>query len=563
MQRAQGELKAAEETFRKAVAMAPRSLNAHLALGNYLWSARRLDEAEHEFQQALALNPSDPLANHALATLYLVTDRVGEAEPYFKNMAANPTNRSGRLRLADYYVAISRPHDAVLVLEDVAKDQSLHGAAEVRLAAIAYAEGHHDEAHQRIGDLLKREPANPDALIVRARFLLLEDKLDDALASTRASIASDPASAPAYFTLGTIQTRRKDFEEATRAFNEILKLRPGDTAARLQLARLALTTGAADRAARLAAEVTAKTPRDASARIVLARALMAKGDFDAAEREMRPLLAGLPKSAPVQALNGSLEALRHNTTAARAAFTRALQLDADNLDALGGMVALDIAAGHINLVLNELDARLARTPDNPDLLMIAAETYTAAQDQAKAEQALRRIIEIAPMNLTAYSMLGRLYVQQRRLDEAREEFDTITRRFPKSVGAQTMAAMILEMQGRSAEAEQRYAAIVAASPRAAAAANNLAWLLCEKGGNLDQALQLAQTAKAQMPDAAEVDDTLGWIYYQKGLLDPAIRALEDAVKHDPGSALYQQHLSLAQAKRTERLRSSALNHGQY
>src|SRR5262249_55252458 len=154
----------------------------------------------------------------------------------------------------------------------------------------------------------------------------------------------------------------------------------------------------------------------------------------------------------------------------------------------------DMQAGRRNLVLTEIEARLARTPDEADLLMVAAKIYTAARMNDRAEQTLRHILDVAPMTLQAYSMLARQYVQQSRLGEARAELDSVARQFPRSTGAQTLAAMTLEMEGKFDEAEQRYTAILASNPRAAVAANNLAWRIAEKDGNLDTALQLAQTS---------------------------------------------------------------------
>src|SRR5262249_54155515 len=163
-----------EGTFRRAVGVAPKSLNAQLALGNFYWSTRRLPEAERAFKAALAIQPADPLANHALAMLYATTNRLREAEPHFVALAADAQNHAPKLMLADYYIASDRAADAVTVLQPLTKDATSHTAAIVRLAGLEYAQGHHDTAHARVNELLSREPSNAEALITSARFLLLE-----------------------------------------------------------------------------------------------------------------------------------------------------------------------------------------------------------------------------------------------------------------------------------------------------------------------------------------------------------------------------------------------------
>jgi Tfp pilus assembly protein PilF len=164
---------------------------------------------------------------------------------------------------------------------------------------------------------------------------------------------------------------------------------------------------------------------------------------------------------------------------------------------------------------------------------------------------------VAPNNLQAYSLLGQLYLQQRKLDQARDRFEDMAKRQPKPVGPHTMIAMILQMQGKKADAQKRYEKVLEIDPRAPVAANNLAWIYTESGANLDVALQLAQTAKAGLPDSPEVSDTLGWIYYKKDLPGLAIAPLQQALEKDPKNATYHYHLGLAYAKAGDAVKAKA------
>jgi Flp pilus assembly protein TadD len=139
-------------------------------------------------------------------------------------------------------------------------------------------------------------------------------------------------------------------------------------------------------------------------------------------------------------------------------------------------------------------------------------------------------------------------VSQRRLDEARDEFERLAARQSRPVASLTMVGMIYQMQGRASDARQTFTRALEFDPRAGVAANNLAWMYADAGESLDLALQLAQTAKAALPDQPDVDDTLGWIYYQKGLLPMARRTFERLVTEHPAGAVYQFHLGLTYAK---------------
>ena len=65
-------------------------------------------------------------------------------------------------------------------------------------------------------------------------------------------------------------------------------------------------------------------------------------------------------------------------------------------------------------------------------------------------------MSVDPRFTAGYTMLGQLYVQQGRLDEARSEFEGMVQRNPSAVGPRTMVGMLLEMQGKRDDARKLY-----------------------------------------------------------------------------------------------------------
>jgi Flp pilus assembly protein TadD len=182
------------------------------------------------------------------------------------------------------------------------------------------------------------------------------------------------------------------------------------------------------------------------------------------------------------------------------------------------------------------------------VLILAARTYAAGGDLTRTEQTLMKVLDVAPDSQQAYSLLGQLYLSQKKLAQAREKFEELGKRQSKPVAPETMIAMILQMEGKDAEAQKRYEKVMTIDPRAPVGANNLAWIYAESGGNLDVSLQLAQTAKAGLPESPDVDDTLGWIYYKKNLVVQALPPLRAAVLKNGQNPDYQYHLGLALVK---------------
>jgi tetratricopeptide (TPR) repeat protein len=172
----------------------------------------------------------------------------------------------------------------------------------------------------------------------------------------------------------------------------------------------------------------------------------------------------------------------------------------------------------------------------------------ASGNVAGAEGHLRQLIDVAPERLSAYGLLVRLYISQKRLDEARAELERVASKQSNPVGAHTMIGMIYDQQGRSDEARKMYEQVLGYDPRAAVAANNLAWKMAERNENLDVALKHAQTAKAVLPDVAEISDTLAWVYYKKDLPALAVEPLQHAISKDPKNAAYHYRMGLVYLK---------------
>jgi tetratricopeptide (TPR) repeat protein len=544
---AQGDRDAARAAFDKAVELDPKSLAARLSQAMFQLQIGEIAAAETTLKAALELDPKHALANRAMAALYLGSKRAPEAEPYLKAFSEVSTNSDARFALADYYTGMRRLDEAKAVLTKLAGERATADNAEWRLARIEYGTDR-AVAHARIDRLLTKSPSNVQALVMKASWLLVEGKRTEALDKAQAAVKAAPELPSAHYLVGVIHTQMQDVPSAIAAFNEVLRLNPRAAAAQLQVARLQLAQGAASEAVRFAESVVKSAPANPIARLTLAGGLLAQRDLARAEPMIAELLKEYPKAADVHALDGLRHLLKKNPAGARAAYGRALQLDARSHPAIAGLVALDLLEKKPDASLKRVEARLSESPDDVRLLQLVSRVYLAMNDQAKAERALRRAIDVAPGDSSSYAMLGQLYLAQQKLVEARVEFDQVAKRNPKNVGASTVAAMLSHQTNDVEDAKRRYRDILDREPNAPVAANNLAWILADEGTNLDDALRLAQRAEAQAPNRAEILDTLGWVYYRKDQPALAVPAFEKSIKLAPDNAVYHYHLGLAHSK---------------
>ncbi len=554
LEASRGDADVAEHTFQQAITIDPKSTAARLALAQFYWSARRYKDAEQTMKDALAIAPGDQRVNVSLAVFYQYTGRRAEAEPYLKTAVASSPNPVVTILLADYYIAGNRADDAIPLLQGLTTDTRFGASATIRLAAIAQLQGRSGDALRIIDEALKADPKNAAALAAKSGLLRQQGKLEEALKVADAAVAANPKSAEAAFVRGRALVAKGSVDSAEKAFEDVIRLNPRAAAAEVEIARLHLRSGAPDALA-LATKATQADPRSLEARLTVARALMQGRDYARAQSALDELVRAAPRAAAPHALLGTLLLVRNDKndpTAAREEFNRALAIEPLQLEAMEGLTTLDFKAQHQAEAIARLDGLAARAPNNAGVLILAAGAYSSVKDLPRAEALLVKAIESDPGALPAYTMLGRLYLAQNRLDAARAQFEKLVTVQEQPVGALTVLGMIDQMQNRTSDARQAFERALKLDAHAAVAANNLAWIYAENGGSLDIALQLAQVATTALPDRPEVNDTLGWVYYKKDLLPLAITALQHSVELDPKNADASYHLALAYEKSGDR-----------
>ena len=201
-------------------------------------------------------------------------------------------------------------------------------------------------------------------------------------------------------------------------------------------------------------EPARRSPRNLEARVALARSLIAAGNLPRAEAEIAELLKGAPNAAVVHALNGTLQASRKNAAAARSSFERSLELTPGFLEALGGLTYLDLPAKNPAAAIARLDAEIVKQPTSAPLLVLLARAHSAAGDEAKAEQALRRAVSVDPRFTPGLHHAGATLCEARAARRSACRVRGHGKRNPSDIGARTMVGMLLESQGRRGRREK-------------------------------------------------------------------------------------------------------------
>jgi tetratricopeptide (TPR) repeat protein len=552
LQLARGNRAEAEAAFLQAVAIVPNSVSARLSLANFYRATGQVDEAEQRLKEAVAIDEGDYKANLALASFYIDTNLSSRAGPFLRKVAEGRNDAASWLDLAAYLVSQRQPDEALKVLEKVATDPKNYVTARTRMATITHAAGRPGEAHEIVGEILRRYPLEPRALAVEAQLFLAERRLDNALTKAKEAIERNPNGAEGHFVMARVYLAREQLEPARQSLREVLRLDPTRLEAMIELSRLHARRDELDTAVQTMKSALRIYPYSVPARAALVQALLKRPeDRLRAFEEVQALVRHYPSSPEARATLGSYYVAVGDMAAARREFERTLTIDPAYHDALAQLVALDVNAGRQREAYTRLRDAYDKQPTEPAILLLTAKVAWSQGQLPETEFMLRRLIGVDASNLEAYELLGRLYISVRQLPAATKAFQKILEHDPKSSTAHTTLGLLYHAQRDLPRAVEHYRKAFESNPDSATAANNLAWILAESDVDLERALELARAARAQLPNDPTIADTLGWVLLKRDMIPMATTALEDAVRLAPNNALYAYHLGVTYARAGE------------
>ncbi|HKR59904.1 MAG TPA: tetratricopeptide repeat protein [Pyrinomonadaceae bacterium] len=563
----------AEETFRRALTVNFNSGVAHTEFGKFLIQTNRPAEGQAEFEKAVEVEPANRPSRLVLASYYLLTKQLDKAEAAYKALAGLDSRPENQAVLGDYYSAVDRYDDAIRIYQDIVTKSPDYLAGRYRLGEILLARGDIAGTNDQIDKILKKDPTDRQALILRARVRLqsgLPSETKAAIEDLKEVLRQEPNSqmglyfmAQANFNLGSIDQARAfaaDLEKnypdylPAKLMQTIISLALGDPKAAFVsssdlLERLNKTGPDNQTSPQMLAELRSKALiTRGTAQAQLQNRAAARQDFNAA-------IEASPNNTDAYVNLAALAAVENKPDEAITNYEKALSISATETAALNGLITLYAQRKETPKAHARIDQALGSYPNNAALHYLKATIYGYEANAQAAESELRKTIELDPNNLAAYSALGALFVNTNQGDRAIAEYKRVIELRPENPTAYTLVGMIYDGRKEYDTAIDFYRRALEKDPNAVIAANNLAWIYAAYDkGSLDEAVRLAQGVVQKNSTVAGFTDTLGWVYYKKGLNAVAVEQLQKAVALDDAAAkkgngnpspVYRYHLGMA------------------
>ena len=518
-----------------------------VALGSLSFRERDLKTAEKCFQTAVRLDPKFPDAYSALGNLYVAQNDAKSADEAYKQAMELSPPRSGKALLyAQFKILTGDPDTGKKLLQDLVKQVPDYLPGWIALAALAGAQKDYAGGLSLLGNVLGRDPRNPDATLLKAQLELEQGDTARAIKDLEGMARNFPQMPVVFFQLARAQAANNEFDKAIGNLNQALKLNSNYDDAALLLADLQIYTGNPDPAIVSLQQMIRRQPQSVPARLSLARVYGDRGRLGEAVEIYRDLGKTFPTNSQYRLLLGNTLLRQNKNAEARVEFDQALKLTPDYFPALERVVGLDLMEKKYDSALQRLQQPIRQNPKAVPLQLLLAQVQIARGETNQAESTLKNAIALSsdeqPNLQLAYFMLARLYVAANENQKALEVLSTALAKDRKDVNALMLMGQIYTVEKNYPDARDAYEKLLALATNNVVALNNLACVYAQNLGQLDKGYQLARRARELDPTDPYTADTLGWILCEQGLYSSALSLFRESAGKLHSDPAVQFHL---------------------
>ena len=348
-------------------------------------------------------------------------------EKYEKILQADPHNETAALGLAAAYFGVYNYDQTRRVLREAAAAHPQSPAALVELGKLDIHLLHYDDAIVELQRAVKRNPASAAAHEKLGVAYQAKGDEDAALAQFNQAIRLAPNVASSHYFRGSLYADRNDDARAYQDAKAAYRLE-ANTQTRELLGKTAIRASKCDEAIavlRPLAESEETAPDDL---YLLSRAYKCAGQAQRAqemqdEYQRRSQAAQDAKTHKMHADHLATDAgelaRRNQLTSALAVLGQALAEDPGNGPSLALLAKLDFSRGEIAKAQEEITKALRGDPYNPDYLYVRGKVLEGTDPQAALE-AFHEVVLVNPKESDAYYEMGEVYLKLGERSRAEE-----------------------------------------------------------------------------------------------------------------------------------------------
>ena len=418
------DIKAAIDSFNKALENDPRNAEAMLGLAKIYLAGKRVGDAQSQIDKLLSQDPQNMEARGLKATaLVLGGDLRGADEAFAKILSDDPRHTEAILGRFGIAMEEGRQTEAWQMLEEALAANPEDSMLHERAAMLYHREGNLEKTEAEMKVLIGLHPEKTQYTMNLLDLYGSSGNMEKAEELLRASLAAHPEEDEYRSALAVFMFNTNRAEEAFALLDEVNPPTPG---VRLTLAQLNLYSGKFEEGMSLLRSV-ADDPEAGElgdiARVRLAMRLADTGKFDEADLLLQSVLANDPENEDALKLKGKILFARGKFDESLKVLEQAAQLNSDDGDTALTIFRVFIAKGEPGKGADILRAFIRQYPHFVQGRLALASYYAESGQPDNAAEQLTELLEIHPSKAEVYLLLGDVEVSRREIDKAKEYFE--------------------------------------------------------------------------------------------------------------------------------------------
>ena len=560
----QGDNKNAEDMLQECITLEPKNLRHRVNLASFLTKTNQLDKAEKVLRDAIAQDPEDD-QRRMLLVEFLSTarkDRNAAEQTLLSAIKDIPDSSRLRFALANLYAQTGNTPKAMDTYRDMIsrygeKPEGLK--ARNMLAGLLFAQGKQDESEKLTDEVLKENPNDSDALMAKARSLLVKRDAPGAIAALRTVLRDQPNLVDAYLYLADAYTLNKEPALAKDILMKAVELNPNNLKAYLGLAKYYAKAGDTGSAIKTIDQALKLAPNNFDVLEAKYELLLVKKDMNGAKEILEKIKVTSPENPGSYYQLGQYYMNQRKFDAAIREFEQGVSKAKGNYQLIAAMVNAYLAQKKPDKAISRLNDELTNEPlSRPFANELLAEVYITQKKYDEAETALLKAIAANPTWNVPYRNLATLQRVRGNMASAEQVYQQGLQAIPDDPELLMSMAGAYELNKNYDKAIATYERVLSKQPGNDVAANNLASVLLDHGTGPDSLKRAKElTSRFESSPQPAFLDTLGWVYYRSGELDKAISVMEKVVKQAPAVGIFHYHLGMAYYKKGDNASAKA------
>jgi predicted Zn-dependent protease len=510
----------------------------------------KLPEAQALLQD-IANASSEKVDNNLLLLNFLHKNASQKvAETYHAWVAESNLPVSKFLELSKWMIFNENTDTAVAELDKfivTQKDSDAGLKAQVLLAEIPLRAKRFEEVDAAINNILQKRPDLIDAVLIKARSLLLQDKADETIALLNAHLSSKDKDKQdeVHAIMGLAWMQKKDMSKSEHEFRDALAINPVNIIAFFPVYNTLIQTKQQQVALRMLANALSIKPYEELLLFTKAEIdLQAKNIEEAAYTVNLLAMIGHNKLRIAYMQSSILLAFQYYDQAID--YCKQLLEVAPYYNQCMANIAYGYEALHArDKAISFLENHHAKHPNILATVSVLSDLYGSNKDFTKLEKLLGDQLKISPHEVNLYLDLSIVSnVIHKKPELVKDILEQGLASIPDDYKLSLALATWYQQQDDNNSARRIYEGILAKHPDAEVAINNLAGLLLESSDAAD--VKRGQVLIEKYKDSTNPDiiDTYAWSLIKKGETENGIKLLEVLVARAQEFAPARYHLAL-------------------